>query len=361
MEEENKTVERFSAMPKISVIVPVYNVEKYIHRCVDSILAQTFTDFELILVDDGSPDNCGKICDEYAAKDDRILVIHKENGGVSSARNAGLDAAQGDYITFVDGDDFCDVCWTESLYHKITETDADIVSGIFEIVDENGTVQRPVKHPVKQKDLFTEKAIQSHLVRDIFTGGWGWEVCARLFRADIIQNNHIRFCETCGNYAEDQGFVLECSLFCKKVCSTDAWGYKYVQHDTSMMHRSAAIIKFDSKNELSRHFAEAYEMAFPDSERDIVPIVHYLLMRGQYDRAHWSTQEQLSSEQEKIQDKKWYYLQTETLRDKKRLLKKYLGFKGATTALLFSDICLCGKSKYLWAKYKLWYTVQKFF
>ena len=91
--------------PVLSIIVPVYNVEKYLARCIDSILAQTFTDFELILVDDGSTDNSGEICDEYAGKDPRIIVIHKENGGVSSARNHGLDIARGEYITFVDSDD----------------------------------------------------------------------------------------------------------------------------------------------------------------------------------------------------------------------------------------------------------------
>lgn len=93
-------------MPKISVIVPVYKAEQYIRRCVDSILAQTFTDFELLLIDDGSPDNSGAICDEYAAKDSRIKVFHKENGGVSSARNLGLDNATGEWITFVDSDDW---------------------------------------------------------------------------------------------------------------------------------------------------------------------------------------------------------------------------------------------------------------
>ena len=93
-------------MPQISVIVPVYKVESYLPRCIDSILAQTFTDFELILVDDGSPDNCGVICDEYAARDNRIHVIHKENGGVSSARNAGIRLAGSDWITFVDSDDY---------------------------------------------------------------------------------------------------------------------------------------------------------------------------------------------------------------------------------------------------------------
>lgn len=101
--------------PKISIIVPVYEVEPYIHKCVDSILAQTFTDFELILVDDGSPDNCGEICDEYEENDSRIRVIHKENGGPSSARNAGLNIAKGDYIGFVDSDDWIETDMYEML------------------------------------------------------------------------------------------------------------------------------------------------------------------------------------------------------------------------------------------------------
>lgn len=112
-------------MAKISVIVPVYNVEKYIHRCVDSILAQTFTDYELILVDDGSPDNCGKICDEYAGKDSRIHVIHKENGGLSDARNAGIDWAfansDSEWITFIDSDDWVHHKYLEALYTGATK------------------------------------------------------------------------------------------------------------------------------------------------------------------------------------------------------------------------------------------------
>ena len=107
-------------MQKISVIVPVYKVEKYIHRCVDSILGQTYADFELILVDDGSPDNCGAICDEYAAKDSRVVVIHQENGGLSAARNAGIDWAfansDSQWISFVDSDDWIHPCFLERLW-----------------------------------------------------------------------------------------------------------------------------------------------------------------------------------------------------------------------------------------------------
>ena len=105
--------------PKISVIVPVYNVEQYLPRCIDSILAQTFTDFELLLIDDGSTDNSGKICDEYAKKKDtKIRVWHKENGGVSSARNMGLDFAKGEYIQFIDSDDFIEkICLKLFIIH----------------------------------------------------------------------------------------------------------------------------------------------------------------------------------------------------------------------------------------------------
>ena len=112
-------------MPTISVIVPVYKVEKYIHRCIDSILNQTFRDFELILVDDGSPDNCGTICDEYAAKDSRIRVIHQENGGLSAARNAGIDWAfansDSQWLTFIDSDDWVHPEYLERLLNAAVE------------------------------------------------------------------------------------------------------------------------------------------------------------------------------------------------------------------------------------------------
>ena len=110
----------------ISIIVPVYNAEKYLHRCVDSILAQTFTDFELLLINDGSKDNSGKICDEYAAKDPRVRVFHKENGGVSSARNMGLDNAKGEWVTFVDSDDWLVHNIYEKMLHKLVEENADL-------------------------------------------------------------------------------------------------------------------------------------------------------------------------------------------------------------------------------------------
>lgn len=118
-------------MVPISIIVPVYNVEKYIGRCIESILCQTFTDFELILVDDGSPDNSVGICGKYMEKDARIFLIHKENGGLSSARNAGIDSAKGEYLLFVDGDDVIHPETLEILYSNLKENNVQISMGNF--------------------------------------------------------------------------------------------------------------------------------------------------------------------------------------------------------------------------------------
>ncbi len=114
-------------MPVFSVIVPVYKVEKYIDRCVKSLMDQTFSDIEIILVDDGSPDNCGKMCDEYASKDARVKVIHKENGGVTLARRSGTEASSGEYISYVDGDDWVDERYFEKFYDIVKKHNPDIV------------------------------------------------------------------------------------------------------------------------------------------------------------------------------------------------------------------------------------------
>lgn len=113
--------------PKVSVIVPIYNVEKYLDECIVSLLNQTLEDIEIILVDDESPDNCPKMCDEYANKDKRVKVIHKKNGGLGFARNSGLDVATGEYVAFIDSDDFIDLDMIEHLYNVATEYNADEV------------------------------------------------------------------------------------------------------------------------------------------------------------------------------------------------------------------------------------------
>lgn len=134
-------------MNKISIIIPVYQVEKYIKRCLDSILSQTYSNLEIILIDDGSRDMSGKICDEYAIKDSRIKVIHQDNAGVSVARNKGLDICTGDYVTFVDSDDFLEPLMYEKMMEKVTEYNCDVV--MCDCVKDDGVIQTPYTHDIR--------------------------------------------------------------------------------------------------------------------------------------------------------------------------------------------------------------------
>jgi glycosyltransferase involved in cell wall biosynthesis len=181
-------------IPKISVIVPVYKVEQYLHRCIDSILSQSFTDFELILVDDGSPDNCGKICDEYAEKDNRVRVFHKPNGGVSSARNLGLDNACGEFIVFIDSDDSVDKDYFAELVSFSCAYNTDFV-----VID-------VLKTPIVDETVFLQKQdfnlLFSRYKLDKFSPPWG-----KLFKRKLIEQTRLRF-NSKVHIGEDVMFVL---------------------------------------------------------------------------------------------------------------------------------------------------------
>ena len=140
-------------IPKISIIVPVYNVEDYIEKCIKSILNQVFTEFELILVDDGSTDNSGNICDKYAEKDNRIIVIHKENGGISSARNIGLNIAKGEYIAFVDSDDYINKNMYHTLYNLIIKTQSDIAMCNYKTISKDEEVNLNEDQIINSHDI----------------------------------------------------------------------------------------------------------------------------------------------------------------------------------------------------------------
>ena len=168
--------------PEISIIVPVYKTEPYLRRCVDSILAQTFRDFELILVDDGSPDGCPAICDDYAAQDPRVVVIHQENGGVSKARNTGLDRAQGKYIMFCDSDDSVERDWCRELLDVIRkEPEAYCICGVNYV----GFSKEP------QQSLKPRMGIEEYFY--VYLAQLSAYTCNKIFRKDILEENSIRF------------------------------------------------------------------------------------------------------------------------------------------------------------------------
>ncbi len=170
--------------PIISVIVPVYKAEKYLHRCVNSLLVQTFADFDIILVDDGSPDNSGVICDEYAQKDNRVKVIHKENGGVASARQCGIDNAVGEYTIHADPDDWVEPNMLQELYNKAKETDADMVICDYYEEFKNGQVY------VKQEpNNLSDEAVLRELLLQRLHGS----TCNKLIRKSKYTENDISF------------------------------------------------------------------------------------------------------------------------------------------------------------------------
>ena len=153
--------------PLISVIVPIYNVKAYLDRCVESLLGQSYKNLEIFLVDDGSTDGCGKVCDRYAAQDPRITVLHKKNGGLSDARNAALDAAQGEYYAFVDGDDWVSPYYVENLYRALRKADADIAVSCFEEVFEGRGIQsQPAAELENFQSLTPEACLRRMLYQD---------------------------------------------------------------------------------------------------------------------------------------------------------------------------------------------------
>lgn len=145
-----------SENPLITIVVPIYNVERFLRPCIESILGQTYKNLEIILVDDGSTDSCGKICDKYEKIDSRILVIHQENKGLSEARNAGIDAATGEYIAFIDSDDYVRGNYTETLLHALVENDAEIAVCSFQYVDEEGKYIRNSSRLKEKRKLIPE-------------------------------------------------------------------------------------------------------------------------------------------------------------------------------------------------------------
>ena len=183
-------------MEKISIIVPVYKVEKYLDRCVESIVNQTYKNLEIILVDDGSPDNCPQMCDEWAKKDSRIKVIHKQNGGLSTARNAGLDISTGKYIQFVDSDDFLELNACEVLLKNIVETNADLVVGNVNFITKR-------KKNVKLNSFVTTNKVEFMKImlnKKIFNVAWN-----KLYKKSLIKE---QFSLDVRKYGED--FLFNC-------------------------------------------------------------------------------------------------------------------------------------------------------
>lgn len=230
-------------MAKVSIIVPVYKVEKYIRQCVDSLINQTLKDIEILLVDDGSPDTCGKICDEYANKDSKVKVIHKQNAGVSAARNDGIKAATGEWIMFVDSDDWATPDMCEIAYNTAIKNKVDIAMFCNFYNYEN----IELKHKSAPKEIITDNKkdieifqqcvfhrgymdfIEENVRYEGLTAPW-----SKIFKAELIKNNNISFNLNVRGTFDDGLFMLETLEHAKKVSFNNLFLYHYRKTDTSI-------------------------------------------------------------------------------------------------------------------------------
>ena len=235
----------------VSVIVPVYNVEEYLCRCVDSILSQTYHNLEVILVDDGAKDNSGTICDDYAARDARVRVVHKENGGLSSARNAGIDIARGDYLEFVDSDDWIEPDAVESMVSMVLEHQVElVVGGRYDVKAKTG--QRKVGLCPPKTEVISGEEMVSRMFR--------WDNCDsaapdKLFHRRLF--SQIRF--PYGKVCEDVPIMYKIVLDAGQVALLSKPIYNY-------FHRPGSIT-FSSVSEKNFHFSQHTAVILPDIQR----------------------------------------------------------------------------------------------
>ncbi len=223
----------------ISVIIPIYKVEDYLRKCLDSILNQSYTNLEIILVDDGSPDSCPQICDEYAKKDPRIKVIHKKNGGLSDARNVGIESSSGKYISLIDSDDYVNKYFIETLYKHLIETQSDIAICNYQKVFASDVIDIKNRFPDSDNFIYENDDKFSPLYTRFgtpFVVAWN-----KLYKAEIFKQHNIRY--PLGKIHEDEFVIHELLNVAERVCFFETPLYNYVIRDGSIMSQ-----KFSEKN-----------------------------------------------------------------------------------------------------------------
>lgn len=244
----------WKSIPKISIIVPVYNVEAYLEKCVESILNQTFTDYEVILINDGSTDRSGRICEEYAMKDDRIVVIHKDNGGLSSARNTGLAFAKGDFVGFVDSDDYIGSNMYKELYDLCVNHHCDIAVCKFGSDTENKSDHVNGEYQI----IMNNQEAMEQLFRGVL---FRFSVCNKLFRKQCF--NGVQFPN--GRIHEDLATTYKLFSKAKKVGFKNFIGYVYVKRIHSILnsqYNSRRLDSFLAWEEILKFINEEYPQLY---------------------------------------------------------------------------------------------------
>ncbi len=308
---------------RISVIVPVYKVEKYLAKCVDSILSQTYRDLEVILVDDGSPDSCGTICDAYARQDSRVVVIHKENGGLSSARNAGMDIAKGEYIAFVDSDDWIEPEMYGHMLALAKKYDVSLVcAGRYDVSEKTGE-KKVGLCPQKEECISGEELVKRiFLWDDLDSASWD-----KLYHRSLLEG----FRYPLGKIVEDVPVTYKIALKAGKAALCDRPFYNY-------FHRAGSITTQKAITEKSFHYTAHTAEIYPwiqENHPELVPQAAYLRVQSLVHILF-----QLDQTDKQTRDR--YGIQRRALRKSLRgfvgylLTAPYFGFKDRITYLLLA-------------------------
>ncbi|MDD5021037.1 MAG: glycosyltransferase family 2 protein [Endomicrobiaceae bacterium] len=266
----------------ISVIVPIYKTEKYLRRCVESILIQTYKKLEIILVDDGSPDKCPKICDEYAKKDDRIKVIHKENGGLASARNAGLDIATGCYISTVDSDDWIECQTYETVMVIMQRHNPDLIKwGYYKVSGKNKRIPKKINYT---SGLLYGDDKEKFLLDTLSSQAMGNNVVTCLFKREIIVNKRLHIPENI-SMEEDLYFLTSYLLNCNNVyILPNVFLYNYFQNQRSITksysdkYRDSILIAVKEMKQLLKKTSNSSENLYKAYMSHLVETIFYLIM-----------------------------------------------------------------------------------
>ena len=253
----------FAPMHKISIIIPIYNVEQYLPQCLKSVINQTYQNLEIILVDDGSTDACPQICEEFALKDNRIKLIHKKNGGLSDARNAGLKRATGDFISFIDSDDFVAVDFCEKLLKALLENTADVAECDFLAFDNDQDLEKFSTDTKEKIEVFETEAAVELLMKEYFKQ----TVWNKLYRREVL--GHFEF--PVGKINEDEFWTYKVFGNSKKLVKITDVLYFYRQQAASIMGKQYSLKRLDGLQALEERIGYMREN-FPKLEHLAVQI-----------------------------------------------------------------------------------------
>ena len=327
-------------MNLVSIVVTVFNAESTLKRCLDSIVNQTYRNLDIVIVDDGSTDGSSKICDQYKENDQRITVIHKKNGGVSRARNSGLEAVKGNLLTFCDSDDWYELDWIENLVEKYVQTDADRVSGNFKLIKTNECVDVKRFKDDPAISLNDEKDKYHYICKTVFSNRDHFAVWGHIYSAEIISKNSIKFCTSCENFAEDLGFNLIYLQYCKKLAFITECGYCYFVREESMMDRTKNKLMLNAMNEVA-YYVYGHLAEVKGYLHQHYPVIHFLIMNNQYQKVtgDGAYAESINQAIDTIQNMEWYLNNSRALKKNYILLKKEFGLRSALQAIMLSGFC----------------------